>query len=103
MSPLFLVLAYATIFASTSSLVYLLLPDFRRRAALARLDAAEGMTQGMMMCAVPPVLIITFYFLDPSLVRPLFTTFLGILMLLVVAAMDAMGMWMIMNTVKIDV
>jgi tight adherence protein B len=64
---------------------------------------AEGMTQGMMMCAVPPVLIITFYFLDPSLVEPLFTTFLGILMLLVVAAMDAMGMWMILNTVKIDV
>jgi tight adherence protein B len=64
---------------------------------------AEGMTQGMMMCAVPPVLIITFYFLDPSLVEPLFTKFLGILMLLVVAAMDAMGMWMILNTVKIDV
>jgi Flp pilus assembly protein TadB len=36
-------------------------------------------------------------------VEPLFTTFLGILMLLVVAAMDAMGMWMILNTVKIDV
>jgi tight adherence protein B len=64
---------------------------------------AEGMTQGMMMCAVPPVLIITFYFLDPTLVLPLFTTFLGVLMLLVVAAMDAMGMWMILNTVKIDV
>src|SRR3990172_3671440 len=36
MSGLFLVLAYATIFASASLLVYLLLPDFRRRAALAR-------------------------------------------------------------------
>jgi len=64
---------------------------------------AEGMTQGMMMCAVPPVLIITFYFLDPTLVQPLFTTFLGILMLLIIIAMDAMGMWMILNTVKIDV
>lgn len=41
-STLFLVLAYFTIFASISFLVYLLLPDFRRRAALARLDAAEG-------------------------------------------------------------
>jgi tight adherence protein B len=64
---------------------------------------AEGMTQGMLMCAVPPVLIITFYFLDPTLVAPLFNTFLGILMLLIIAAMDAMGMWMILNTVKIDV
>jgi tight adherence protein B len=64
---------------------------------------AEGMTQGVMMCAVPPVLIITFFFLDATLVEPLFTTFLGILMLLIIAGMDAMGMWMILNTVKIDV
>lgn len=64
---------------------------------------AEGMTQGVMMCAVPPVLIATFFFLDPTLVEPLFTTFLGILMLLIIAGLDAMGMWMIMNTVKIDV
>ena len=64
---------------------------------------AEGMTQGMMMCAVPPILIVTFFFLDPTLVEPLFTTVLGILMLIVIAAMDAMGMWMILNTVKIDV
>jgi tight adherence protein B len=64
---------------------------------------AEGMTQGMLMCAVPPILIVTFYFLDPTLVAPLFSTILGILMLLVIAAMDAMGMWMILNTVKIDV
>ena len=64
---------------------------------------AEGMTQGVMMCAVPPVLILVFYFLDPSLVAPLFSTFLGILVLLVVATLDAMGMWMIMNTVRIDV
>ena len=64
---------------------------------------AEGMTQGMMMCAVPPVLIIAFYFIDPTLVQPLFGEPLGWLMLLVVAAMDAMGMWMIVNTVKIDV
>lgn len=42
MSALFLVLAYVTLFGSVSFLVYLLLPDFRRRAAMARLDAAEG-------------------------------------------------------------
>lgn len=64
---------------------------------------AEGMTQGVMMCAVPPVLILMFYFLDPTLVAPLFTTILGILLLLVIVALDAMGMWMILKTVKIDV
>jgi tight adherence protein C len=42
LSALFLVLAYVTLFGSVSFLVYLLLPDFRRRAAMARLDAAEG-------------------------------------------------------------
>ncbi|GMR23054.1 MAG: hypothetical protein BMS9Abin37_1448 [Acidobacteriota bacterium] len=64
---------------------------------------AEGMTQGVMMCGVPPVLIVTFYFLDPGLVEPLFNTVLGILMLVIIVSLDAMGMWMILNTVKIDV
>jgi tight adherence protein B len=64
---------------------------------------AEGMTQGVMMCGVPPVLIVTFYFLDPGLVEPLFNTVLGIMMLVIIVSLDAMGMWMIMNTVKIDV
>jgi tight adherence protein C len=41
-SSAFLLFAYATSFGAASLLVYLLLPDFRRRAALARLDAAEG-------------------------------------------------------------
>ena len=55
------------------------------------------------MCAVPPVLIVTFYFLDPTLIAPLFNTVLGVMMLMIIAAMDALGMWMILNTVKIDV
>jgi hypothetical protein len=41
--------------------------------------------------------------LDPTLVEPLFNTFLGLLMLLIIIALDGMGMWMILNTVKIDV
>jgi len=64
---------------------------------------AEGMTQGVMMCGVPPVLIVTFYFLDPGLVEPLFNTVLGVMMLVIIVSLDAMGMWMILNTVKIDV
>ena len=64
---------------------------------------AEGMTQGVMMCGVPPALIMAFYFLDPTLVAPLFNTVLGIMMLMIIVALDAMGMWMILNVVKIDV
>ena len=103
LSSLLLLLAYVTTFLSASLVIYLMLPDFRRRAALARLGAAEGMTQGVMMCGVPPVLIVTFYFLDPGLIEPLFNTVLGIMMLVIIASLDAMGMWMILNTVKIDV
>ena len=42
LSSLLLLLAYVTTFLSVSLLIYLLLPDFRRRAALARLGAVEG-------------------------------------------------------------
>ncbi len=42
LSSLLLVLAYVTSFSSVSLIIYLLLPDFRRRAALARLGASEG-------------------------------------------------------------
>jgi len=42
LSALLLILAYVTSFLSASLVIYLLLPDFRRRAALARLGAAEG-------------------------------------------------------------
>ncbi len=42
LSTLLLFLAYGTIFLSATMVVYLLLPDFRARAAMARLGAAEG-------------------------------------------------------------
>lgn len=42
LSTLLLFLAYGTIFLSATMVVYLLLPDFRASAAMARLGAAEG-------------------------------------------------------------
>ena len=42
-------------------------------------DRGIGKTQGVVMCAVPPVLILTFYFLDPTLIAPLFNTVLGVM------------------------
>jgi tight adherence protein C len=41
-SIVYLLLAYGMIFTAASLVVYMLLPDFRRRAALARLEAARG-------------------------------------------------------------
>lgn len=64
---------------------------------------AQGMMQGFMMCAMPPVLALVFYLLDPNYILPMFTSFLGILMLLIMVGLDLMGMWMMLNIVKIDV
>lgn len=64
---------------------------------------AQGMMQGFMMCAIPPVLGLAFYLLDPNYMLPMLTSVMGILMLLVMVAMDLMGMWMMLSIVKIDV
>jgi tight adherence protein B len=64
---------------------------------------AAGMTQGVLTCAVPPVLAVGFYLLDPTLIAPLFTTLLGVTMLFIAAALEAMGIWMMFNIVRIDV
>lgn len=42
LSSLLLILAYATAFMAVASMIYTMLPDFRRRAALARLGKASG-------------------------------------------------------------
>jgi len=64
---------------------------------------AQGMMQGFMMCAIPPVLGLAFYLLDPNYMLPMLTSVMGILMLLVMVAMDLMGIWMMLSIVKIDV
>jgi tight adherence protein B len=64
---------------------------------------AQGMTQGVLTCAIPPVLAVGFFLLDPNLMAPLFTTVLGVMMLAIAAALEAMGIWMMLNIVRIDV
>ena len=64
---------------------------------------AQGLYQGVGMCAMPFVLVAIFYVMNPALTSLLFTTPLGWVIWLIVIVMDALGMWAIMKVVKVDV
>ena len=64
---------------------------------------AQGMTQGVVMCLMPIILMIMFAALDPNYMRPFFTTPLGWLMMAGVFGLDGMGLWMMNKLVKVEV
>jgi tight adherence protein B len=64
---------------------------------------AQGMTQGFIMCLMPPGMLLLFTFIDPTYTAPLFNTLLGWLVLAVVAGLDALGFFLMMKIVQVDV
>jgi tight adherence protein B len=64
---------------------------------------AQGFYQGVAVMAVPPILGVVFYQTDPDFMRPLFTTPIGWLFVLVIILLEAVGFFVIMKIVKIDV
>ncbi|MEW5982523.1 MAG: type II secretion system F family protein [Acidobacteriota bacterium] len=64
---------------------------------------AQGVYQGVGLCAMPFVMALVFYVMDPEYMGPMLTTGLGWLMWGAVIILDALGMWMILKIVKIDV
>lgn len=64
---------------------------------------AQGMMQGILMCLMPLGMLLLFSMLSAEMVRPFFTTPLGLLMLLVVFALDAVGLLMMFKLVKVEV
>jgi tight adherence protein B len=64
---------------------------------------AQGLYQGIGLCAMPFVFALLFYVMDPGFMRPMFTTVLGWTIWVVVGMLDALGMWMIFKITKIDV
>ncbi len=64
---------------------------------------AEGLTQGYIMCAMPAVLGTVIYLLDPGFIRPLFSTFLGWLMMSLMVGLIAVGWIVIKKMVSIEV
>lgn len=64
---------------------------------------AQGMFQGRAIALMPLAVVFMFYMMDPEFVRPLYTTFLGWIMILLVAGLVSMGYWMMMQIVKIEI
>jgi tight adherence protein B len=64
---------------------------------------AQGMTQGFIMCLMPPGMLLLFSFIDPTYTAPLFNTMLGWVVLAIITALDLMGLWLMFKLVQIDV
>lgn len=64
---------------------------------------AQGMFQGLVIFAMPYAQIIINGSSDPEYLRILFTTPLGIVMLILIVASSSLGLWVIMKIVKIKV
>jgi tight adherence protein B len=64
---------------------------------------AQGMTQGVVVCLMPIALMLLFSLIDPTYMRPFFTTPLGWLMMLLVFVLDGFGLWLMFKMVKVEV
>ncbi|QLA14661.1 type II secretion system F family protein [Desulfolutivibrio sulfoxidireducens] len=68
-----------------------------------RAMTAEGETQAYFLAALPPVLGIILYQLDPDSISLFFTTFGGWIMLAVMAVMEVAGLGLMLRIVKVKV
>jgi tight adherence protein B len=64
---------------------------------------AQGFYQGVLVMAIPPILAFILNQSDPDLMRPLFTTFIGWMLILLIILLELVGFFVIMLIVKIDV
>jgi tight adherence protein B len=64
---------------------------------------AQGMSQGVLICLFPIVMMLLFTFIDPNYMRPFFHSPLGWLMLVAVFVLDGAGLWLMFKLVRVDV
>ncbi len=64
---------------------------------------AQGMAQGILICLMPPGLILLFSLMDENYMKPMFGTPIGWAMLSVVFLLDAVGLFMMFKLVQVDV
>ncbi|MGZ3697264.1 MAG: type II secretion system F family protein [Bdellovibrionota bacterium] len=64
---------------------------------------AQGFYQGVIVMMVPPVLGLSFYQSDPDFMRPLFTTLYGWIIIAMILFLEALGFFVVMKIIKIDV
>jgi tight adherence protein B len=70
-----------------------------------KIDAltSQGFIQGLFVMAIPPIMGVVFFETDPDYMRPMFTTTIGWLLVLVIFMLEAVGFFVIMKIIKIDV
>lgn len=64
---------------------------------------AMGVTQGVVVMCVPPVLGTIFYQTDPEFMQPLFSTPVGWIIVLIILLLEVIGFFVIMKVTKVDV
>lgn len=64
---------------------------------------AQGLYQGLFVMAIPPVMGVYFYQTDPDFMAPMFNTALGWVIIAAILALEAVGFFVIMKIIKIDV
>jgi tight adherence protein B len=64
---------------------------------------AQGMAQGILICAMPPGLMLMFTLVDQTYMAPMFGTALGWAMMAGIFILDGLGLWMMFKLVKVDV
>jgi tight adherence protein B len=64
---------------------------------------AQGRLQGIVMSLMPWFLALILFLLDPDLVRPMFTTSTGQIMLVVVVVFEICGWLVIRRLIAVDV
>jgi len=64
---------------------------------------AQGMAQGVIVCLMPVFMMLLFSFIDPTYMRPFFTTPIGWMMMALVFALDGVGLWLMLRLVKVEV
>lgn len=64
---------------------------------------AQGMTQGIIVTMIPFALIAVFLFVDPDFIMPMFTSFMGIILLGVMLTLQVIGGLAIRKVVSIKV
>ena len=62
-----------------------------------------GFMQGVVVMMIPPILGMVFYTTDPAFMRPLFSTPIGWVIIMVILLLESVGFFVIMKVIKIDV
>jgi tight adherence protein B len=77
--------------------------DRHRIEGRIRALTAQGKLQGFVICSVPPAIAIALSYIAPHMIRPLFTTPIGWLLVGLIVVLMALGIYTIYRIVAIDI